>query len=213
MIFGAGIVLIVLGIAVVISQLDFKTEAQAVSPIQHEITPSIEQSPKITSLRDLPTFVDGNQEVTVKLGMMNMKGRVTELMNNPHQFKVDDYSILSFYISNHTLYVDTTLYGGAQMTQVELKENILVSRPMNWDFNSDGRALEIVNDRQEPIFQLVYKTQYSIAINGYLYFPGGFVFVHEDGRTIMNPKIPPVDYTFTRIFQYPSSEYQGMRIK
>ena len=89
---------------------------------------------------------------------------------------------------------------------------MLVSIPQNWDFNSDGNAIEIVNQNQQPIFQLIYKSQYYIVINGYLYYPGGFTFVDEDGRMIQNPQTVPVDYSLAPIFKYPSSKYPGQRI-
>jgi len=208
-----GGLLMVGGLIVMLSQLNFKSEVKTQANVQPPNTPTVSTPIKPTSLRELPTFVDGNQEVTVRLGMMNMKARVSELINTPHDFKVDAYKILSFYVANHALYVDTTLYGGDQLSQVQLKQNILVSVPPNWDYNSDGSTIEIVNDKQEPIFQLIYKTQYYIVINGYLYYPGGFMFVNEDGRAIMNPKTPPIDYSFKRIFQYPSLQFQGQRME
>jgi hypothetical protein len=216
MIFILGIIFIVVGFALVITQLNFKTEAQATVKTQSTTTTSVVITTNSISFDQLPTFVNGNQLVTLQLGMINMKGTVTDLMNAPHSYSMatssGTYNLLSFYISNHAIYIDTTLYGGDKLPQVQLKQNVLVSIPQNWDFNSDGNAIEIVNQNQQPIFQLIYKSQYYIVINGYLYYPGGFTFVDEDGRMIQNPQTVPVDYSLAPIFKYPSSKYPGQRI-
>ena len=215
-IFMLGLILIVSGFIMVITQLNFKSEVQTPTKTPTSSTTSVTVTTSPTSLNQLPTFVNGSQLVTLQLGMINMKGTVSDLMNAPHYYSMatdtGTYKLLSFYILNHAIYVDTTLYGGDKLPQVQLKQNVLVSIPPNWDFNSDGNAIEIVNQNQQPIFQLIYKSQYYIVINGYLYYPGGFTFVDEDGRIIQNPQTVPVDYSLTRIFKYPSSKYPGQRV-
>ena len=47
-----------------------------------------------------------------------------------------------------------------------LKENVLSNKPPNWDFNSNDKAIEVVNESGGPIFQLYYKTPSHIVING-----------------------------------------------
>ncbi len=205
MIFIIGIAFIVIGFVMVITQLNFESEIQPTNT-----TNSITTTTTISEI-NLPTFLDGKQELTLRLGMMSMIGTVAELINEPHYFKIGEYKLINFYINNHTLYADTVLYGGDNSPFVELKQNVLLSEPQGWDLNYDNSAIEIVDERQNPVFQLIYKSPYDIVINGFLYYPNGFIFVNEDGRMIMNPKTP-VDYSLIRIFKYPSLQYQGQRI-
>jgi hypothetical protein len=198
-IFYVGVLLLIVGSAMILTQMNFRGGT------------TFEDTPKNYPTSEFPTFMDGRQELTLLLGMMRMKSTVSDLMKEPHYLTIDSYQLVSLYVDNHRLYADTVLYGGDKLPFVELKQNILVSEPQGWDLNFDSSSIEVVDERQNPVFQLIYKTQYLIVINGFLYFPGGFMFVNEDGRTIMNPPTP-ADYSMNRLFQYPSSLYQGQRI-
>jgi hypothetical protein len=210
MIFGIGTALILIGIVLVATQLNYRQ------------TPTVSNAPTVnttlpnsTVLGALPPFVNGKQEFTLKAGMLVFRGTISDLMSGQPRslnMRTDEglYNLVSVYIKDRIMYVDTTLYGGDKLPSVQLTQSVLVSEPQGWDVNADSNAIEIVDDRQNPVVQIIFQTYYQIVINGFLYFPGGFMFVDEDGRTIMNPKTP-VDYSLKRIFKYPSLLYQGVR--
>jgi len=69
---------------------------------------------------------------------------------------------------NNELLIDARL--GAKL---ELKNNELRHLPKGWDTNLDERALEIVNENGNAVFQLVYGASSDAIVNGiFLRIPG-----------------------------------------
>ena len=223
MLFYIGMALIVIGFVFVITQMNFKNEVTPIQvtspPLANTTTttttqsnPNNTQSTSSTSslpLAELPPFLNGNQEITMQMGRMISTGTVSDLMTNHHSVSWGTNKVLDFYIIDRNIYVDTTLFGNDANPQVEIKKNVLVSYPKGWDMNSDGSAIEIVDDRQNPVYQLIFKTHFDVAVNGFLYFPGGFLFVDQDGRMFQNYA---GDYSLSRLFKYPSSAFPGQRM-
>lgn len=108
------------------------------------------------------------------------------------------------------LYLDVSVYGNKDFTPIVIKDNVATVLPSNWDKNHDDYAYEVVNENGDPIFQLIYKTQFSIVLNGIFPFPGGFILADKSGfRTGNSPfEVLHLD----QIFKYPSSQFQGQRI-
>lgn len=77
--------------------------------------------------------------------------------------------------------------------------------PHNWDSNKNENALEVVNEAGAPIYQLIYKRDGHIVVNGAFPFPGGLVLADEQ-RMVMNPSLP-AKLELKRIFKYPSWKY------
>lgn len=119
------------------------------------------------------------------------------------------------YVENDKLYADFKLYGGHSEPPIEIKHNEFTIRRAGWDKNYNRDALEFVDEEYKPIFQLIYKTDTYIIINGIFSFPGGVILAGKGGTEVIsdealknNPDLLK-DFVPKRIFKYPSSKYLG----
>lgn len=74
-----------------------------------------------------------------------------------------------------------------------------------WDRNFDKTALEIVDEKQNPVLQVMWKTPTNLVINGIFRLQNGSVVIADsNGWRPMKPgdKIKP-------LFKYPSRRFQG----
>lgn len=157
-----------------------------------------------------PTFREKVEEVTFSLseGGIHVIYKFSELEQGPKEpFNFGGFSPVKIYVEDSKLYADVTVYGGAGLPPIEIKHNEYVVRPTNWDLNKSSTALEVVNESQEPVFQLIYKKPSHIVVNGIFPFPGGLILANESGM-ILNPTMP-TSFSLERIFKYPSSKYPG----
>lgn len=126
-------------------------------------------------------------------------------------FLVNNYSPVKVYIKNNNLYADVRIYGGNGSPPIEIIQNKLFNKPPNWDFNSDQYALEVVDEKNSPIYQFIYKTPSHIVLNGIFPFPNGLILTNEVAF-IMSLTIPTI-FKINRIFKYPSWKYPGEYVK
>jgi hypothetical protein len=87
--------------------------------------------------------------------------------------------------------VDTKVYS-AELGLAEIRDNQLVTKPKNWDSNSNERAIEIVNENKIPVFQLVLSASNQIDIDA----------VFSEGQSKSG-------WTLERLFKYPSQDHPG----
>jgi len=134
--------------------------------------------------------------------------KVAALEKSPNEpFMLNNFSPVKVYVKNGTPYADVKVYGGSGLPPIEIKNNQLLNKPPAWDFNSNEKALEIVNENYLPIYQFFYKSPSHIVVNGAFPFPGGLILANENGAVI-NPSFP-VTFKLKRIFKYPSWKYPG----
>mgnify|MGYP001568959281 CR=1 FL=1 len=157
-----------------------------------------------------PTFSEEVNKVSFSLG----EGGITDITNvdkikkSPREpFNFGGFKPIKIYFSEGKLYADVKIYRGVNLPSLELKRNKLINKPPDWDFNSNKNALEVVNEKQIPIYQFFYKTPSHIVMNGIFPFPGGLILANENGA-IINP-ILPATFSLKRIFKYPSWKYPG----
>jgi hypothetical protein len=170
--------------------------------------------PKAPSRRP-PTFTETAQPFMVLWGG-NTTGIDTKASReNPHKMiRFDNSTSLVAYVENGRLYVDVHLYdNGPTSTPLQIVHNE-VSVPPDWDKNFDDTALEIVDDKLIPRFQLSYKSKYVVEVNGIFATEGGLCSLTPNGMRFMRP--PPVvvtpDLVPPRLFKYPSRLYQGQEL-
>jgi hypothetical protein len=157
-----------------------------------------------------PTFRETVENVTFSLGEggVHVTYKLSDLEKSPSEpFDFGGSRPVRVYVQKGKLYADVTMYGGAAGASVEIKHNNFVVRPPNWDRNSNLTALEIVNEKQLPVFQFIYTTPSHIVVNGIFPFPGGLILANESGM-VVNP-ILPATFALNRIFRYPSWKYPG----
>jgi hypothetical protein len=97
-------------------------------------------------------------------------------------------SPLTLFLKQGRVEVDTEIYSKSGVLPID--RNRLIIRPPRWDSNCNENALEIVNERQLPVFQMIVERPTHLTIKGQ--------FSENDATDQM-----------VRIFRYPSYDYAG----
>jgi hypothetical protein len=105
-----------------------------------------------------PTFREKVKDVTFTFGGNSFLYSISDLEQFPHPLPImqkflTNENQLIIYVKDNKPFVDVRIYGDTQYQVVEIKQNEF-TKPPNWDSNSNENALEIVNQKQEPVFQL-----------------------------------------------------------
>jgi hypothetical protein len=104
------------------------------------------------------------------------------------------------------------------MPPLKLENNELSGLPSNWDCNHSKRAIEVVNDKFVPVFQIFYKDDTHIVFNGAITFTNGAVFIAEGkGLELEHNTTLSHDEFFhhvealgiKKIFKYPAWQHPG----
>ena len=159
--------------------------------------------PEITEQSGHPiTFKEESPDVfTIELykGSRAMISRSDLTEKGWGPFMMGNERPFSIYLENGKLYAEAKIYNGPGLPAVEVKKSEFIVRPMNWDRNFTDSALEIVNERSQPVLQVIYKRKGLIQIQGI--FRGA-----EGGLIFEAPELPEA---LPRLFKYPSWKYQG----
>jgi hypothetical protein len=150
-------------------------------------------------LPDIVYFTFGGRGITVGVPVKDLK--TTTL------FRLGGFVPVKLAFENGILYCDVTLWGGKNSPPVEVKHNNFVVRPAGWDRNFTSNALEVVNERGIPIFQLIRKTPSHYVLMGII-ASSGQVLVGTETEVWHNPPSIPPDY-LKPLFKYPSWKYLG----
>jgi hypothetical protein len=162
-----------------------------------------------TFVENEPTFAEDIDKVKITVGGNDAIYLVSDLEKTPRPWMGLRLPLL-IYVKDKKPYVDATVSTGL-LVPIELKANKLVGYPPGWDYNSNDRAIEIVNDKQLPVFQLIYNRPNHIVINGIFLVrdtpngPPNIYVANEAGITI-NPTSPD---SLRRVFKYPSWQHRG----
>jgi hypothetical protein len=175
---------------------------------------SVETVPRLTTDMQ-PTFREKVDMVTFEFGGNMIAYKFEELKKTKvTPFIFGSHLPVTLYVENNILYADIKIYGGLTEPPIEIVHNEFTIRRPGWDKNYNREALEIVDEKHKPMFQLIYKTESHIVINGIFPFPGGVMLGNNSMRVIRNSSIQTnpnllKDFTLKRIFKYPSSKYLG----
>jgi hypothetical protein len=169
--------------------------------------PKPDTQPKL----QLPRFSEKVEHVFFSLGengitMGYSKAALEKAPNEP--FLLNNFRPVKVYVKNEMPYVDVKVYGGSEFPPLEIKDNKILNKPPSWDFNSNDRAMEIVNENHVPMYQFYYKTPSHIVLNGIFPFPNGLILASEKG-VVFNPTLPAT-FKLNRIFKYPSWKFPGV---
>jgi hypothetical protein len=113
---------------------------------------------------------------------------------------------------DNSICVDADVYAGSNRPAITVRDNVIVGKPQHWDRNSDDTAVEIVNERGDPVFQLEYLDKMTASLKGVFVSKGRFTVSDDTGalRFGMLPK-GPITYSLARLFKYPSARFPGQR--
>ncbi len=162
-----------------------------------------------------PTFKEKVEEATVSLGEGGITSGValSALETRAVEpFNFGGYKPIRMYLDKGKLFVDVSIYGGPGQAPVEVKRNEFTVRVPGWDRNFDSNALEVVNNKKAPVFQLIYRTPYHIVINGIFPSPAGLMLANDDAFSGNMPSIPK-SFRILRLFKYPSNQFPSQREK
>ena len=177
-----------------------------------ETVPTKEKNTQATRMGELeePSPSEALSKVSFSLGSggITFIADISKLKENPSEpFNFGGFKPIEIYIFNDKIYADVLIYGGSKLPPVQVKGNKPIDKPFDWDFNSNRNALEVVNEKQLPIYQFIYKTPSHIVFNGIFPFAGGLILASEKG-VVVSPTLPST-FELKRIFKYPSWQYPG----
>lgn len=153
-----------------------------------------------------PMFKDEHDSLTFSLGGGIECSYSKEQLKKPNApFNLGGHLPIKVYVEKKKLYADVDIYSGSTFPPIKILKNVLSGVPPSWDVNKSDRALEVVNAEGKPIYQLIYKTDGHIIINGIFPFPGGLVLA-DDIHMAINPQ-EPISLELSPIFKYPAWKY------
>ena len=113
--------------------------------------------------------------------------------------------------TNQVLYLDVDFFAKSDAPPMQIRKNELINKPVGWDMNSDDLAMEVVNDRNDPILQLVYPTDNIAVIRSFFTNDMGYVIMSEHKFGIGRYGNQRPTNPLSRIFEYPSYRFPGKR--
>jgi hypothetical protein len=154
-----------------------------------------------------PTFNHKHTKLNFSLGRGITCGySIEQLRQQPNEpFHLGGHVPIKVYVEKDKLYADVEIFSETGMHPIKISKNRISGLPHDWDMNKNEKALEVVDRNSNPVYQLIYKNDGHIILNGIFPFPGGLVVADESGM-VMNPALP---YTIqlNRIFKYPAWKY------
>jgi hypothetical protein len=173
--------------------------------------PTVQQTPELR----YPAFHDTSETVMFSLGGISAPKSIAQLKNRPFKpFYFDGFFPVTMYLSgNNELLVDFTTWSASGQPAIEVKGNDFSVRPLGWDRNSNANAFEVVNDKQQPVFQLIRASPKHIVVNGIFLLPDGKLIIANYPRAITG--VRPEQFALfanvapAAIFKYPAWKYPG----
>ena len=136
-------------------------------------------------------------------------------------FNFGGFVPIKLYVEKGVLFADVSILAMSDLTRVpvpiEIKHNEFSAGGLGIDKNVDDSALEIVDEKLNPIFQLIYIDDAHLQLNG-AFTAGntggiagadnkGFGMAGIQGAAALFP------LALTRIFNYPAREHRGERVR
>ncbi|MGA2152483.1 MAG: hypothetical protein ABSG48_10075 [Geobacteraceae bacterium] len=125
---------------------------------------------------------------------------------------------MALYIKGSKLCVDTTLFIAGVPGGLNIKCNQfdITASPQGWDHNSTSRAVEVVNQDGNPVFQLIFLSPSHVSVAGIFYTDTHVVWINESGVHAIGKNILesgrwnlPLPTSPKPIFRYPAWKYPG----
>lgn len=158
---------------------------------------------------EMPTFTEDIKECVFDFGTNIAIIPIEALEKQPLQ----PYQLgiaPELYIKNHKLYVDVVVSDPDKSLPVQLKEGKLTVTPLKWDTNSNESAFEVVDEKLDVVFQIIYSKPSKVFLYGVFPDPtveGHLLYVSNNG--IQGAFSKPDGFYIKRHFKYPSWKYPG----
>lgn len=192
-----------------IVQSNSELKKDSVIETQPTFTPAISASPTISTPLKEPSFKEGIDAVMFTVGNNRQLEEATNLQNGKYPFFIGDVPA-TLYFENSKPFIDVDLYPPPNEPPVRLRHNELRNRPSQWDVNFDDKAIEVVDEKKRPVFQLFYKSPSHIVMYG-VFFNGYVSWLASSNGYVSTPNLDKKPYPIKRLFKYPSPKYPNRR--
>jgi hypothetical protein len=156
-----------------------------------------------------PIFRDKDERLTILLGgVKRIVSRDMVANGTAGVVYLGGFEPIQLVEKNKRVVVNAFLDG--DNPAVEITDNSFIVQNPFWDKNFDDSAFEVVNERGEVVFQLIYIDARTISVKG-IFRKGRIVMVVDDKGFTMNPS--KVVSNITKLFQYPSASNRGKRVR
>jgi len=164
------------------------------------------------SSRSFPRLREDSEYIVVDIGGNSFQSRVEDLRKSKlHPIHFGEQFDLSIYLDGENLLVDADLRSPVGLNpQVKISRNQFVVSAAGWDYNSNDLAFEVVDNKGNPVLQLMFQGDKKLIIRGM--FNGGnrVLFINDSGIRAMPLNNAQVEkYKLVPIFEYPAWKYPG----
>jgi len=161
-----------------------------------------------------PTFQDRraplyNPYGTVTFGTLELDAdiRVPFAVNGEVPFEL--------YVDRGRVYCDFNTLSDSSTAPVVIRRNGIEKLPSDWDVNSNDKAVEVVDERLRPVFQMIYETPMALQIYGVFVAGRGVFIVDHRGVSrfyFSDPELPNAlrSFRLNRMFKYPGKVFPGV---
>jgi hypothetical protein len=194
-------------IGAAIAALYWESRKQSENPLPAALPPATPMGAQPSSTPKL-RFSVKREWFAVKVGGMTAGFKADD---PPHAvMKIGNIDAVTAQIVEGKLVVNAQLFNA----NVKLIGDELTGMPPRWDSNFDETAIEIVDDKGQPMFQMEYVSDQMAVLYGFFVVGDRAIVAYDDKLT----GTPATQEGFARfklapIFKYPSARHRGERVK
>lgn len=134
---------------------------------------------------ETPEISETFTRVQLSMGSSNFFYDVSRLREHPVNplDQINPMVPMSLYIKGAKLCVDIALYvaGFPGGLRIGCNQFDVTGSPQGWDYNSTSRAVEVINQEGNPVFQLVFLSPSHISVAGTFATDTHVVWINESG--------------------------------
>lgn len=158
-----------------------------------------------------PVFRENTDKLTLTLGTSRITIPLASITEKPLRiFNVSGFAPIQLVKKDGLVQVQAFLSDEPKPAVVMDGQEFTVNNPL-WDKNFDDTGFEVVNQRQEVVFQFLYQSNTSVVLKGTFIGRGVILSAGDSGFGISMGSRPPYHFPITRLFLYPSPIYHGQR--
>jgi hypothetical protein len=178
--------------------------ASVVPPPAAGTTGQTSAGPETQPALEAPRFAEKLDKIYIQLGSITNVYRPEHSPFTPLQ--IGDVVPVTVRLEGGRLYADAVLSG--ERDAVLLQRNRIVQRPPEWDVNSNERALEVVDERGRPVFQMILVSEQQLKIRGVFRGKAGSA-VFTDTSTFNTSPTADRALNLKPLFKYPAWKFAG----
>ena len=180
-----------------------KTKAEA------EKKAEIDRRTEIERIIKPPTYTEGVDFIDYSTAGITQRIDFSRI-KTPRRFLIANIPA-TLYVEDGKPYMDVELYNRPNQALVRLVHNKFMNRPEGWDMNQDDKAFEVINEKGQPVLQIIHNTPSHIVFAGLFFSANNVPILSTEIGARTGPDFGNEPYPLERIFKYPESQYKGQR--